>query len=85
VDDVRFAFADTVPRRRLTQAGFPAITSRAEAACWWRAMAVNATAKADKSQGRFYDALRELFVGAKVEGQASFIVDSYIVLRLVRE
>jgi hypothetical protein len=32
-------------------------------------MAVNATVKADKSQERFYDALRELFVGAKVEGR----------------
>ncbi len=44
-------------------------------------MAVNATAKADKSlpaatrkaaqagQGRFYDALADLFVGAKVEGR----------------
>jgi len=29
---------------------------------------VNAESKADKSQERFYDALRELFVGAKVEG-----------------
>ena len=48
-------------------------------------MPVGATTKADKSQERFYDALRELFVGAKVEGQASFIVDSYIVLRLGRE
>jgi hypothetical protein len=48
-------------------------------------MAVNAAAKADKSQERFYDALRELFVGAKVEGQTSFIVDSYIVLRLGSE
>jgi adenine-specific DNA-methyltransferase len=36
-------------------------------------LAVNAAAKADKSQGRFYDALRELFVGAKVEGQSGFI------------
>jgi len=34
---------------------------------------VNATAKADKSQERFYDA------------QASFIVDSFIVLRLGSE
>jgi len=32
-------------------------------------LAVNAAAKADKSQERFYDALRELFVGAKVEGR----------------
>jgi len=44
-------------------------------------VAVNAAAKADKSlpaatrnaaqagQGRFYDALTDLFVGAKVEGQ----------------
>lgn len=32
-------------------------------------MAVNAAAKADKSQERFYDALRELFVGATVVGQ----------------
>jgi adenine-specific DNA-methyltransferase len=36
-------------------------------------MAVNATAKADKSQERFYDALTELFVGAKVEGESDFI------------
>jgi hypothetical protein len=36
-------------------------------------MAVNAAAKADKIQERFYDALRELFVGAKVEGQSGFI------------
>ena len=48
-------------------------------------MAVNAESKADKSQERFENALRELFVGAAVEGQASFIVDSYIVLRLGRE
>jgi len=57
-------------------------------------MAVNAAAKAEKSQERFCDALRELFVGAKVEGQASFIVDwpqrplsdsAYIVLRLGSE
>jgi adenine-specific DNA-methyltransferase len=41
--------------------------------CWRPALAVNAAAKADKSQGRFYDALRELFVGAKVEGQSGFI------------
>ena len=44
-----------------------------------------ATFKADKSQGCFHDALRELFVGAKVKGQTAFIVDSYIVLRLGRE
>lgn len=37
--------------------------------CWRSALAVNAAAKADKSQERFYDALRELFVGAKVEGR----------------
>jgi hypothetical protein len=37
-------------------------------------LAVGATAKAEKSQERFYDALRYLFVGAKVEGEASFIV-----------
>jgi adenine-specific DNA-methyltransferase len=36
-------------------------------------MAVGAAAKADKSQERFYHALRELFVGAKVEGQSGFI------------
>jgi len=30
--------------------------------------AAGAAAKADKSQARFYDALRELFVGAPVEG-----------------
>jgi adenine-specific DNA-methyltransferase len=36
-------------------------------------MAVNAESKADKSQERFYDALRELFVGAKVEGESGFI------------
>jgi len=43
------------------------------------AVAVNAAAKADKSQERFYDALRDLFVGA---AGLSFIVDSYLVLRL---
>jgi hypothetical protein len=32
-------------------------------------MAVNATAKAEKSQARFYDAPTDLFVGAKVEGR----------------
>jgi hypothetical protein len=32
-------------------------------------VAVNAAAKADKSQGRFYDALTDLFVGAKVAGR----------------
>ena len=32
-------------------------------------MAVNAAAKADKSQARFYDALTDLFAGAKVEGE----------------
>ena len=48
-------------------------------------MAVNAAAQADKSQGRFYDALRELFVGAKVEGQTSFIVGSFMVHRLASE
>jgi hypothetical protein len=32
-------------------------------------LAVNAAAKADKSQARFYDALTDLFVGAKVEGR----------------
>ncbi len=36
-------------------------------------MAVNASAKADKSQERFENALRELFVGAKVEGESGFI------------
>ncbi len=36
-------------------------------------MAVNAAARADKSRERFYDALRELFVGAKVEGESGFI------------
>jgi len=45
----------------------------------------SSTAKADKSQERFENALRDLFVGAAVEGQTSFIVDSYIVLRLGRE
>ena len=34
---------------------------------------MNAAAKADKSQERFENALRELFVGAKVEGQSGFI------------
>jgi hypothetical protein len=34
---------------------------------------VNAAAKADKSQARFYDALTDLFVGAKVEGESGFI------------
>ena len=46
---------------------------------------LGAAAKADKSQERLENALRDLFVGAAVEGQASFIVDSYIVLRLGRE
>ena len=36
-------------------------------------MAVNAAAKAEKSQERFYAALRDLFVGAAVEGQSGFI------------
>ena len=36
-------------------------------------MAVIATVKADKSQGRFYDALTDLFVGAPVEGQSGLI------------
>jgi adenine-specific DNA-methyltransferase len=36
-------------------------------------MPVVATTKADKSQGRFCDALTDLFVGAKVEGQSGFI------------
>ncbi len=36
-------------------------------------MAVNAAAKADKSQERFENALREMFVGAKVEGDSGFI------------
>ena len=48
-------------------------------------MPTSSTAKADKSQERFENALRDLFVGAAVEGQTSFIVDSYIVLRLGRE
>ena len=57
-------------------------------------MAVGAAAKADKSQERFENALRDLFVGAAVEGQASFIVgwprrplsdSAYIVLRQARE
>ena len=48
-------------------------------------MAVNAESKADKSQERFYAALRDLFVGAPVEGQTSFVVDSGIVLRLATE
>jgi len=34
---------------------------------------VNAAAKADKSQERFENALRDLFVGAAVEGQSGFI------------
>jgi len=54
-------------------------------------VAVNAATKADRSQERFENALRDQFVGAAVEGQASFIVDwpqgplsdsAYIVLRL---
>jgi adenine-specific DNA-methyltransferase len=36
-------------------------------------MAVSAASKADKSQERFENALRELFVGAEVEGQSGFI------------
>jgi len=54
----------------LTPAGFPAITARAEAAYWRRAVAVSAAAKAEKSQERFENALRDLFVGAPVEGQS---------------
>jgi len=42
-------------------------------------MALGATARADKSQERFENALRDLFVGA---AGLSFIVGSYIVLRL---
>ncbi|MBN2465621.1 hypothetical protein JXD38_08400 [candidate division WOR-3 bacterium] len=57
------------------------ILTRADAH-WRRGIAANVTAKAEKSQERFYDALRDLFVGAAVEGQTTFIVDSYIVLRL---
>jgi len=41
-------------------------------------VAVNAAAKADRSQERFENALRDLFVGA---AGLSFIVGSYIVLR----
>lgn len=36
-------------------------------------MAVGAASKAEKSSERFYDALRELFVGAKVEGESGFV------------
>ena len=36
-------------------------------------MPANLESKADKSQERFYDALRGLFVGAKVEGESGFI------------
>jgi len=48
-------------------------------------MAVGAAAKADKSQERFEHALRGLFVGAAVEGQASFIDAWFNVLRWARE
>jgi len=34
---------------------------------------VNAATKAEKSQERFENALRDLFVGAPVEGQSGFI------------
>jgi len=34
---------------------------------------VASAAKADKSQERFYAAVRDLFVGAAVEGQSGFI------------
>jgi hypothetical protein len=44
-------------------------------------MAVNAESKADKSQERFYDALRELFVGAKVEGQPPVYSTQYAACR----
>ena len=44
-------------------------------------MAVNAATKADRSQERFENALRDLFVGART----SFFVSSFIVLRLGRE
>jgi len=36
-------------------------------------MPVRAAAKAEKSQERFENALRDLFVGAAVEGQSGFI------------
>ena len=36
-------------------------------------MAVGAASKADRSQERFENALRDLFVGAAVEGQSGFI------------
>lgn len=36
-------------------------------------MAVSAASNADKSRERFYNAPRELFVGAKVEGESGFI------------
>jgi hypothetical protein len=42
---------------------------------------VNATAKAEKSQERFYDALRDLFVGAKVEGQPPVYSMQYAACR----
>jgi len=37
-------------------------------------VAVNAATKADRSQERFENALRDLFVGAAVEGQSGFII-----------
>ncbi len=36
-------------------------------------MPASSAAKADKSQERFFAALRDLFVGAKVDGQSGFI------------
>jgi hypothetical protein len=42
---------------------------------------VSATVKAEKSQGRFYDALTDLFVGAKVEGQPPVYSTQYAACR----
>ena len=47
-------------------------------------MAVNAESKADKSQERFYDALRELFGGVKVEGLSPVYGTQYAACRVFR-
>jgi hypothetical protein len=44
-------------------------------------LAVNVAAKAEKSQERFENALRELFVGAKVEGPFPVYCTQYAAYR----
>ena len=45
-------------------------------------MAVNAESKADKNRERFENALRELLVGAKVEGQPPAYSTQYAAFRV---